>query len=168
MNDFIWLSNLFTSAATMQNAIPAGAFITANVSIATNEMGGAVVNGGTVTFAAGSVVYAPAQGGNPAAFTSMAVPGTPFYNSLLRLKDSKVFDQITLRIEEPAGNAAPVVVISYVDMFGNPTVGPQAMAGVGSAANVLYGVAPDGIAAANPNGTSALFTIAPFNLQVHH
>ena len=97
-----------------------------------------------------------------------AIPGTPFYNSLLRLKDSKVFDQITLRIEEPAGNAAPVVVISYVDMFGNPTVGPQAMAGVGSAANVLYGVAPDGIAAANPNGTSALFTIAPFNLQVHH
>src|SRR5437899_11240692 len=78
MNDFIWLSNLFTSAATMQNAIPAGAFITANVSIATNEMGGAVVNCGTVSFAAGSVVYAPAPGGYPAGFTSMVISGKPF------------------------------------------------------------------------------------------
>ena len=176
MSDYTWLTDMFASAATMQGGITAPAFVSANASVVTNEMGGTVVAGGTVTLAAGSVVYVPAAaaggggnvGGAPALLTSKAAGPTQFYNSLFRMKDGRVIDQITLSISKPASSsAAPVVVVSYRDIFGNPTIAAQTLTGVGSAARVLYGVAADGIATAmNPNGTNALFVIAPFNLQV--
>jgi hypothetical protein len=177
MSDYTWLTDMFASAATMQSGITAPAFVSANASVVTNEMGGTVVAGGTVTLAAGSVVYVPAAaagggggnvGGAPALLTSKAAGPTQFYNSLFRMKDGRVIDQITLSISKPANpSSAPVIVIGYRDIYGNPTIAGQALTGVGSAARVLYGVAADGIATPmNPNGTNALFVIAPFNLQV--
>jgi hypothetical protein len=180
MSDYTWLTDLFASAATMQAGITAPAFVSANVSVVTNEMGGTVVAGGTVTQAAGSVVYVPAAaagwgggggssaGGGQALLTSKAAGPTQFYNSLFRMKLGSVIDQVTLSISKPASSSsAPVVVIGYLDIYGNPTIAAQTLTGVGTAARVLYGVAADGIATAmNPNGTNALFAIAPFNLQV--
>jgi hypothetical protein len=176
MSDYTWLTDMFASAATMQGGITAPAFVSANVSVITNEMGGTVVAGGTVTQAAGSVVYVPAPaaggggnvGGAPALLTSKAAGPTQFYNSLFRMKYGGVIDQITLSISRPANSSsAPVIVIAYRDIYGNPTIAAQTLTGVGSAARVLYGVAADGIATPmNPNGTNALFAIAPFNLQV--
>ena len=176
MSDYTWLTDMFASAATMQSGIAAPAFVSANASVVTNEMGGTVVAGGTVTLAAGSVVYVPAAaaggggnvGGPPALLTSKAAGPTQFYNSLFRMKDGHVIDQITLSISKPAGSSsAPVIVIGYRDIYGNPTIAGQTLTGVGSAARVLYGVAADGMATSmNPNGTNALFVIAPFNLQV--
>jgi len=63
MSDFTWLTDLFAAAATMQGTTTAPAFVSANVSLVTNEMGGNVVTGGTVTQAAGSIVYVPATAG---------------------------------------------------------------------------------------------------------
>jgi hypothetical protein len=180
MSDYTWLIDMFASAATMQSGITAPAFVSANVSVVTNEMGGNVVAGGTVTLAAGSVVYvrvAAAGGGGiaggaavgtPALLTSKAMGPTQFYNSLFRMKDGGVIDRITLSISKPASSSsAPVIVIGYLDVYGNPTIAAQTLTGVGSAARVLYGAAADGIATSmNPNGTNALFVIAPFNLQV--
>jgi len=175
MSKFTWLTDLFAAAATMQGTTTAPAFVSANVSLVTNELGGNVMTGGTVTQAAGSIVYVPATagagggnvGGTPM-LKSKQMGSTQFFNSLFRLKDGRVIDQVVLSIAKPASpTTAPVVTVSYLDIFGNPTIGAQTLTDVGSAARVLYGAAPDGIATnTSPQGTSALFAIAPFNLQV--
>jgi hypothetical protein len=190
MSDFTWLVNLFAVADRLHQGLanPKTQFVSVNISVVTNELGGSVVQGGAITVAMGSVVYVPGSliripsphfGGvvwSPPGFTSMQAGNTTFFNSLFRKHENDPsMDQLGIDITYPLGTLPPygrtmlpTISVWFMDDKGNTTLGTQQLVDVGSSsAQVLYGTGSDGIVTqANPGGTSALYAIAPFNPEI--
>lgn len=172
MSDYTWLANLFTAAEGLQLKLTPGQHVSVNVSVVTNEMGGSVVVGGTVTYTAGSLVYQPERvipnnpghpGSGfkrfPASFSSAGV-----YNPLLRKNlDTNNIDNIAVSISAAAFTSgfAPEISVNLTTPQGTLT-SLNILKGVDTAANVLFGTASDGLASGSP----ALYVIAPFNPEI--
>jgi hypothetical protein len=179
MADFTWLSGLFSAADALQQQLVGDQFVSINVSVVTNELGGAIVGGGTVTFAQGSLVYLPARTTQvtvgtqqyfhsyPPSFSSTSTSWSTYFQSLFRQDVSdKVIGKIALQIVGPNSGSPPQIVVTFLDAQGAPA-GTTTLSSVGSNAHVLYGAGNDGLATPpDPSGPTALYVIAPFNPQI--
>src|SRR5438105_2763082 len=173
MGDFSWLSTLFTAADGKQNQLAQPGpnnFVSVNVSVVTNEMGGSNVMGGTVSYAVGSLVYQPGvktgPHKTPPSFASVTTVANPFFSALMRknLNTDAFIDKVALSIsmKHPStGGTNPTIAVWFVDALGNATA-PQNLTGVDTGASVLYGVGP------GVTGPSAVYAIAPFNPQIQN
>ena len=179
MADFNWLLGLFSAADALQQQLVGDQFVSINISVVTNESGGAIVGGGTVTFAAGSLVYLPARTTQvtigtqqyfhyfPPSFSSASTSWSTYFESLFRQDVSdKVIGKIAVQIVGPSSGNLPQVVITFLDAHGAPA-GTTTLSSLGSSAHVLYGTGNDGLATPpDPSGPAALYVIAPFNPQI--
>jgi hypothetical protein len=178
MADLAWLSGLFSAADALQQQLVGDQFVSINISVVTNESGGAIVGGGTVTFAEGSLVYLPGRTTQvtvgtqtyfhyfPPSFSSASTSWAN-YESLFRQDVSdKVIGKIAVQIVGPSSGNLPQVVITFLDAHGAPA-GTTTLSSLGSSAHVLYGTGNDGLATPpDPSGPAALYVIAPFNPQI--